>query len=112
MVNIIPANANNVAGSDKSPIETKVAGLSMTKPAFFKPINAINNPMPHCTPILRAAGIASAILVLTPVRDNIKNKIPFQNTMPKAASHGISRVKQMVKAKKALSPIPGAIAMG
>ena len=42
IVNMMPAKANKVAGSDKSPIETKVAGLSTTKPAFFKPINAIN----------------------------------------------------------------------
>ena len=40
------------AGSDRSPNDTNVAGLSTTSPAFFRPINAINKPIPHCTPII------------------------------------------------------------
>ena len=86
MVSKMPATASMVAGSDRSPIVKNVAGWSTTMPAFFKPIKAMNNPIPHCTPILSAAGIASAILVRTPVTDNSKNRIPFQNTIPSAAS--------------------------
>ena len=112
IVKIIPASASITAGSDKSPSCTNVAGLSTISPAFFKPIKAINKPMPHCTPTFKEGGMDSAIFVLTPVSDNTKNKMPFQNTIPRAASQGISLPKQIVKAKKAFSPMPGANAIG
>ena len=112
IVKIMPMSANITAGSERSPSCTKVAGLSTISPAFLRPIKAMNKPMPHCTPILREGGIDSAILVRTPVRERSKKRMPFHKTIPSAASHGISRPRQMVNAKKAFKPMPGANAIG
>ena len=112
IVKMIPARASITAGSERSPSCTNVAGLSTISPAFLRPIKAMNKPMPHCTPILSDGGIDSAIFVRTPVNDSIRKRIPFQKTIPNAASHGISRPRQMVNAKKAFKPMPGANAIG
>ena len=47
MVNMIPIKASITAGSERSPSCTNVAGLSTINPAFLRPINAMNKPIPH-----------------------------------------------------------------
>lgn len=58
------------------------------------------------------AGIASAICSRTGVADTTRNNTPAQNTMPSAVGHGTWFCRIRVKAKKALSPMPGATANG
>ena len=50
--------------------------------------------------------------IFAPVRERIKKRIPVQNTIASAPCQGTSNWPQIVKVKNALSPIPGASAIG
>ena len=58
------------------------------------------------------AGIASAIASRSGVVETSRNSTPDQNTMPSAVCHGTLLWRTIVKAKKALRPMPGATANG
>ena len=57
-------------------------------------------------------GIASTSFFLSPSKVSIQKNRPDRNTTPKAVSHGTLSPNTRLYAKKALSPIPGAMAMG
>ena len=57
-VTISPNIESNTIGFVKSPSPTKVASFATTIPAFFKPIKAINNPIPALTANFKFVGIA------------------------------------------------------
>ena len=78
-----------------SPIPTKVAWLATTIPIPFKPIKAMNSPIPPPTASLSDTGIELAIFSLIPPIDRIKKKHPDKNTIPNAVCQGtcLSKVK-------------------
>ena len=99
-------------GFVNAPSPTSVAGLSTISPIDCIPKNAINKPIPAPVASLNSIGIARIRAFLTPVTVKITNIIPDKNTTPRACSQVAPIPFTNVKAKKALSPIPGAIANG
>jgi hypothetical protein len=69
-------------------------------------------PIPTAVAARRLTGMAVAIITRTGVTERITNSTPDQNTMPRATCQGTPRPSTIVKAKKALIPIPGATAKG
>ena len=67
-----------------SPKPTKVAGLSTTTPAFFKPMIARNKPIPAPTPNFIDLGILLMIYFLAGVILKPINTIPAINTAASA----------------------------
>ena len=64
----------------KSPISINVDSFATTKPQFFKPINAMNNPIPPETANFKFFGIALTTASRTLKSDKIINIIPSTNT--------------------------------
>ena len=73
---------------------------------------AINKPMPPLIAFFRESGIALTIFVRSPVMVMMIKIIPDTNTAAKPACQEYPNVPQMVKAKNAFNPIPGAWANG
>ena len=65
--------------SVKLVIVTRVEASTLS-PAFCRPINAINKPIPTETPFFKVSGIALKIASRTFVSDMIMNTIPSTNT--------------------------------
>lgn len=107
-----PNTESKTVGFVKSPSATNVDELATTIPAFFKPIKAINKPIPELTANFKFVGIALITNSLNPVADIIKNIIPDANTPDNAVCHGISIPMQTLYVKKAFNPTPGANAIG
>ena len=85
MAIIAKPTAASITGIElTSPRPTKVAGLSTTTPAFFKPMIAKNKPMPAPTPNFILFGILLIIHWRAGVIDNIRNAIPAINTAASA----------------------------
>ena len=59
IINTIPNNATNTAGSNKFPNLTFVAGSPTMIPAFCNPTNAMKNPIPAPIAARKLWGIAS-----------------------------------------------------
>jgi len=84
----------------------------MTIPILFKPIKAINAPIPALIARLKSAGTLCIIQTRNFVNERIRNKIPEINTTPSAVCQGTFIPKTSPKVKYALSPIPTLIAIG
>jgi hypothetical protein len=67
-----------------------------TMPAAFRPMNAMNSPMPAPTAILSWCGIALMMAPRTPVTARIRNSRPDTNVPARAVSHGIPKVSTTV----------------
>ena len=84
----------------------------LISPAFVIPTDAINSPTPAVTAFLRSFGIQFIICSLKLVTVKIINNTPSINTPKSAICHVYPICKTTVYAKNALSPIPGASAIG
>ena len=87
IIKIKVRRANNTGADFKSPKPTKVAGLSTTIPAFFKPIIAKNNPIPAPIQNFNDLGMALIRYALNGEMLIIKNKIPEHKTAANACCH-------------------------
>ena len=90
------------------------AGTSVrvTMPAFTKPIRAMNRPIPIPMARFRSSGIAFMIATRRPVRTRIEITTPSITITPIACGHVSPSAPTSVKATKAFSPRPAAIANG
>ena len=111
-VRMRPTIAISAALEANDPSVTNVAGLVMTRPAFLSPMKARNIPMPAVTEYLRWCGTARTIAWRTPSTERRMKMQPEIATAPSAVCHGIFCPRTTVKAKYALSPMPGACANG
>ena len=92
----IPKTANKTVGSCKSPRPTKVDGLEIIIPAFFKPTNAIKKPIPAPIANFSCLGIALMTALRIPVIEIRRNTIPERKTALNAAYHEYPIPKQTV----------------
>ena len=97
---------------ERSPMVIIVAGLAATIPAFWRPISAMKSPIPPAQPAVKTGGTAARSFSLTPPSERRRKTTPATSTAERATSQGAPRALQMLKAKKALRPIPGANATG
>ena len=81
-------------------------------PAFLRPMKVRKTPIPAAVAVRRCRGMARATAARTGVTETKRKSTPAQKMMPSATGHGTWRVSMIVKAKKALSPMPGATANG
>ena len=65
-----------------------VAGLATTMPAFFRPMKAMNRPMPPATAANRCGGIAAMISWRTPAKVSTRKATPEMKTQPSAVGQG------------------------
>ena len=116
-IKAVPARARSidtigqVDGEVKRRAKNDGAG-SAKRPRFFNPITMMKSPIPAWMAILRESGMAWITCLRNPVRERTMNRIPVQKTIASAPCQGTPRLPQMVKVKKAFSPIPGASAIG
>ena len=94
------------------PSPTRTASFLTMSPRPCMPIKAMNKPMPTEVAILREGGMALTIFSRIPRNVRIRKMTPETKTTPSASCHATPCPRTRVKAKKALSPIPGAIMMG
>ena len=75
-------------------------------------MSVMNNPTP--APVAFFSGIGMALMIFSRMEEteSIKNITPSTSTAKSANCHENSIVLTTVKAKKALSPIPGASSRG
>ncbi len=79
-------------GAEPSGLElqvTSVAGFATMAPAFLKPMNAKNIPIPAVTANFKWLGIARTTACRAPMSERITNSAPEINTAPSAVCHGI-----------------------
>ena len=69
---------------EKSTRLTRVAGLSITIPAFLSPMMVINNPIPGVIAVFTASGMDRMMASLSPMAVMTIKKIPEINTMTRA----------------------------
>ena len=86
-------------GCFTSPNATVVAGLATTSPALFKPMKAMNRPMPAAMAANRALGIALTINRRTPVSVRNRKTTPEMKTRPRATRQGTPMPSTTVKVK-------------
>ena len=108
LVIISPIIARRVFLFVRSPIATKVDSLFTIIPAFCRPMNAMNNPIPALMAVFIVCGIASTIASLILVTVRSMNISPSMNTAVRANCQEQFIPKQTVYTKKAFSPKPGA----
>jgi hypothetical protein len=72
----------------------------------------MNNPIPQLMATFISTGIAASKRCRAPEIDRNRKSKPLQNTTPRAEGHGTCMAPQMVKAKNAFMPMPGASAIG
>ena len=107
-----PRIASSGAGSVMWPRPTKVASLATTMPAFFSAMMPRNMPMPAATALRIECGMPATSQRRTPVTVRIRKMQPEMKTAPSACCQVKPMAPTTVKAKKALRPMPGAIAIG
>ena len=78
----------------------------------WRPMKVMKSPMPAETPILSVLGIELTTSSRTLVQVSTMKITPSTNTAASATCHGMPMPRTTVKAKKALSPMPGASANG
>ena len=96
---------------------TAVPGSLTIKPAFCRPMKAMNRPMPAAMPFLRLGLTALKINSRRPTSERIRNSTPEINTAPSATCQPLAKPAAVAagmaeKTKKKFSPMPGAWAMG
>ena len=91
---------------------TRTAGLATTSPALWRPIKVMKMPMPADTPIFSVLGIELTTSSRTFVQVSRIKMTPSIKIAARATCQGIFIPSTTVKAKKALSPMPGARAKG
>ena len=69
------------------PRPTRVAGWSITRPSFCKPMNVMKTPIPAAAPRRRERGIAFTMRSRTPQKVRMRKNTPERKTTPKAVSH-------------------------
>ena len=87
MVRIIGKMLAHVAEPEKTLKEerlTSVAPSSTTIPAFCRPMNAMNRPIPAEIAVLTAAGMASKIILRRPVTVSRTKTMPSTRTRTSA----------------------------
>src|SRR5215471_15392926 len=107
-----PNSASAVLGALRLPSVTVVAGLGAMMPELRKPMNAMNRPTPAATAAYNSNGIAERMSWRTPSSVSNRNATPDRNTAPSATCHGTPMPLTTAYVKYALSPMPGASAMG
>ena len=88
------------------------AGFETTIPICFRPINAINAPIPALMARRKSLGTLSIIHTRKRVKERAKKITPERKTTPSAVCHGICIPSTKPKVKYALSPIPTLMAIG
>jgi len=96
---------------------TPVPGSLRMTPAFCKPMNAMNSPMPAAMLFLMLGLTALKIISRRPTSERIRNNTPDTNTQPRATCQPFAKPAAVAagmaeNTKKKFSPIPGACAMG
>ena len=94
------------------PRPRRTAGLSTMMPEPWRPMKVMKSPMPAETPILSVLGIELTTSSRTLVQVSTMKITPSTKTAASATCHGMPMPRTTVKAKKALSPMPGASANG
>ena len=94
------------------PKPRRVASLLTTIPADCKPMKATKSPIPALMPIFRDFGIAFIMASRMLVSVRTAKIAPSMNTAVRAMCQDTPITPHTLKAKNALSPIPGANAMG
>ena len=107
-----PSMASSGAGAIMCPRVTEVASLVTTIPAFFSAMMPRNIPMPAAIALRIECGMPATSQRRTPVTVRIRKMQPEMKTAPSACCQVNPSAPTTVKAKKALSPMPGAIAIG
>ncbi len=107
-----PRIASSGPASVRSPSATKVASLASTISAFFSAMIPRNRPKPAATALRIECGMPSTSQRRTPVTVRIRKITPEMKTAPSACCQVKPIAPTTVKAKKAFSPIPGAIPIG
>jgi len=93
------------------PAVTRVNLSSTMIPNLTSPINVMNRPMPTAIAEIKEGGIASTRRFLNPSNVSTRKKRPERKTAPRAVCQLI-RPDSISEAKNALSPMPGAMAIG
>ena len=83
-----PISDTAAVGAVRSPKPTEVAGLATMTPASFRPMKAMNRPMPPATAANSERGMALTINWRTPTTVSTRKAAPDRNTQPSAVSHG------------------------
>ena len=96
----------------RGPALIRVTGSPMTRPRFRNPMNVMNRPMPTEMAEINASGMASTSLRLSPSAVSIIKNTPERNTTPRAVCQVTPSPRTRLYAKNALSPMPGAMAIG
>ena len=94
------------------PKVTKVESFLMIIPAFCRPTNAINNPIPIVNDFLIVFGIISTMASRSLVNVRSNRMIPSIRIAVRANCHEYFIEIHTVNTKNALGPIPGAIPKG
>ena len=84
IITMKPRQARATVEPVGSPTVTRVTGWSTTIPAFFRPMSARKNPIPAPTPRRRLFGTASMTHWRNLVALRTMNRMPEQNTAPRA----------------------------
>ena len=84
---MMPKHASSTPGVCRSPKATRVASLLTTMPADFKPIRAMNSPIPGEMALRSTSGMASTIFWRRPVSVSSMKMRPSRNTAVSANCH-------------------------
>ena len=107
-----PAKARRTSTDFRFPRPTSTASFFTMTPALWRPMKAMNRPIPVEMPILRDFGKPFTMVSLTLVRVSRMKRIPSMKMAARATCQEIPMPRTTPKAKNALSPMPGARAMG
>ena len=107
-----PAIASPTSIVFRFPSPTRTASSLTMMPAPCRPMNAIKTPIPAAMPIFSDVGMSFTMLSRSLVRVSSMKRIPSIKMAASATSHDMPIPSTTPKAKKALSPMPGARAIG
>ena len=107
-----PMTASRPVPWQTSPRATSVESLFTIRPAFCRPMKAMNRPIPAPMACLSESGIALRIQVRTFVSVRTTKMRPSIRTAVRANCQEWPIVRQTVNTKKAFRPMPGASAKG
>ena len=111
-VTIIPKIESNEVPDVRCPNETIVESLATIKPALANPIKAMNKPIPAAMATFKSCGIM--LMIVSRILKNVSNKkiMAATKTPAIAVCQGTFIPMTTEYAKNALTPKPGAIAIG
>ena len=108
----IPKIVSQVVGTVKEPISTNEVLLAVTSPPPWRPTKAMKIPIPAAIASFKSFGIALITTSRTLRNERMVKRTEATNTPAIAFCQEIPIPKTTEKVKKALSPNPGATAIG